>query len=125
MTVEILTSPERRRRWSTEEKARVVAEAKAPGLWLRQSPGVMASAAAWSIRGAANAARSIFPILCRWWLKRKRQRSHAVNFIEAQGYAARRSWWLTARTAFQFHGRSSASRLIGWPLAMRSIISAM
>jgi transposase len=31
MTVEILTSPERRRRWSTEEKARVVAEAKAPG----------------------------------------------------------------------------------------------
>jgi transposase len=31
MTVEILTSPERRRRWSTEEKARIVAEAKAPG----------------------------------------------------------------------------------------------
>lgn len=31
MTVEILTSPERRRRWSTEEKARIVAEAKTPG----------------------------------------------------------------------------------------------
>ena len=31
MTVEILTSPERRRRWSTEEKARIVGEAKAPG----------------------------------------------------------------------------------------------
>jgi transposase len=31
MTVEILTSPERRRRWSTEEKARIVAETEAPG----------------------------------------------------------------------------------------------
>jgi transposase len=31
MTIEILNSPERRRRWSTEEKARIVAEAKAPG----------------------------------------------------------------------------------------------
>jgi transposase len=31
MTIEIFTSPERRRRWSTEEKARIVAEAKAPG----------------------------------------------------------------------------------------------
>jgi len=31
MTVEILMSPERRRRWSTEEKARIVAETKAPG----------------------------------------------------------------------------------------------
>jgi transposase len=31
MTIEILTSPERRRRWSPEEKARIVAEAKAPG----------------------------------------------------------------------------------------------
>ena len=31
MTVELLTNPERRRRWSTEEKARIVAEAKAPG----------------------------------------------------------------------------------------------
>jgi transposase len=31
MTVEIFTSPERRRRWSTEEKARIVAEATTPG----------------------------------------------------------------------------------------------
>jgi transposase len=31
MTVEILTSPERRRRWSTEEKARIVAEATTAG----------------------------------------------------------------------------------------------
>src|SRR5438067_6915107 len=32
MTAEILTGPERRRRWSTEQKARMVAEAKAPGM---------------------------------------------------------------------------------------------
>ncbi len=31
MTVEILTGPERRRRWSVEEKARIIAEAQAPG----------------------------------------------------------------------------------------------
>src|SRR6185437_17160784 len=31
MTVEILTSPERRRRWSTEEKVRIVAEATTAG----------------------------------------------------------------------------------------------
>jgi transposase len=31
MTVEILTSPERRRRWSTDEKARIVAEATTAG----------------------------------------------------------------------------------------------
>jgi transposase len=31
MTIEILTSPERRRRWSTEEKVRIVAEATTPG----------------------------------------------------------------------------------------------
>jgi hypothetical protein len=55
----------------------------------------------------------------------KRQRSHAVNSIDARDYAARCSCWLTARVAFQFHGRSSASRLIGWPLTMRSITSAM
>lgn len=30
MTAEILTGPERRRRWSAEQKARIVAEAKAP-----------------------------------------------------------------------------------------------
>lgn len=31
MTVEILTNPERRRRWSTEEKVRIVAEATTTG----------------------------------------------------------------------------------------------
>ena len=32
MTAEILTGPERRRRWSAEQKAGIVAEAKAPGV---------------------------------------------------------------------------------------------
>jgi transposase len=31
MTTEILTGPERRRRWSTEEKTRIIGEMKAPG----------------------------------------------------------------------------------------------
>jgi transposase len=32
MTMEILTGPERRRRWSVEEKARIIAEAQVPGV---------------------------------------------------------------------------------------------
>ena len=50
--VEVITSVQRRRRWSTEEKVRIVEETYLPGNWSRWSRGVMASRATSSSPGA-------------------------------------------------------------------------